>query len=424
MIEELIYDELNRHLFQKAPELYRSLPDTDTMQRMAALIHATLVQRDAEGLTFLQRWERTGWKGLNNDQTVLIKALAKQKVAILEVLEVLNDEETRVRDRLDLARPPFIIRDQSLTGQVGRFTTSVSLIYEMPYYTRVNGVAALIPILNGLEAEEVIRSIALHQGVQAEGESLREWMLANYGLVAKSCEALHGAVQDAMAKNAKFTRISYQLTVPRHVFAKAMDTHPEVISNSPTVGGHTDDKTHEWAWKADPEPHMHGKIPVLGRVICNAQGVQLEAGGAKRIAALRNAFESFTGEMVRFHGQRVDDVGAQLRNRAPNAVDYTLVPPSLMASMPQLETSVYLVSEEQFQSTNGNAQKLAKTIQDWCHTPIPAFAGKKTDRSQPGSASTPQTDPDGKTNDRRRRSQGIKWFTLGQHCSNCRRTRT
>jgi len=375
-IEQEVYDELSHRLARELGSLEAVGLSGSIAQILANFTSAYFFKRDTEGLTFLQRWERKNWIDLNNDQRVFLKALSLQKVALIEVLEVRNGEETLVRDRLNLSRPPFVIHDRKLAAHSGRFTALLCYLVEMPYYARLNGAAIPVPTLNGLEAEDVVRAIAEHQGVPTDGDALRQWLLLNYGLAADILKAISAVIQDALFKNAVFTFAWYRIVGESGAVVAALQRCPDVIS-LPIQDELDEGMTHEWAWKADVDPSAPDTIPVLGKVLCGASTARIQAGGVKSFAVLREAFEKVAGPTVQFERQRQEDLGAQRPRRSTTESNPALVPPSLLKFMPEAEISLSLMSTESGATTTEDMDaKLAKHLAQWCDHTLPALGGK------------------------------------------------
>ena len=84
--------------------------------------------------------------------------------------------------------------------------------------------------------------------------------------------------------------------------------------------------------------------PVLGRVLMGQSHWRVEAMTASRFAKLRERFEARLGERVKFTGERLDDLGAQMAGKeAP--FDKSLVPPRLLEHPQQIQLTSSRVPE-------------------------------------------------------------------------------
>lgn len=373
-IETAVYDKLRQRLNQEHRS-WKTIIGKDIPHTLTQFTLAYFIDRDANGLTLFQRWERDNWRNLTNDQIVFLKTLSTQYVAAVEVLEVRNNEETLVRDRLNISRAPFLIHDRKMAEIAGRFTSLLACLMEMPHYTRVNGAAVTIPLLNDAEPEDIILAIARHENWPTDTPSLQQHLLTHFGECADSITAIREAAEDAFMKNALYTKAWYRLVVAPSKFIAAMQSCPSAIA-SPVRDDLNEGMTHEWSWKAPSEGASPGTIPTLGRVLCGHDTVRIEAGGELRAKSLREAFEHFAGNKVRFERQRVDDLGIQMRSRKGRIADPARVPPSLTKHFPAVEFNVSLVFVDP-----ANPQAKAQAVMNdamvhWGDTPIPALNGK------------------------------------------------
>jgi hypothetical protein len=374
-IETVVYDKLRQRLSQEHRSWTTSIIRKDIPHTLTQFTLAYFIDRDANGLTLFQRWERDNWRNLTNDQIVFLKALSAQYATAIEVLEIRNDEETLVRDRLNLSHAPFLIHDRKMAEMAGRFTGVLTCLVDMPHYTRVNGAAIPFPLLNNLEAEDILHAIAEHERWPTESPALQQWLLTHFGECSDSITAIHEAAEDAFMKNAFYTKAWYRLVVSPSAFIAAMQSCPAAIA-SPIRDDLNEGMTHEWSWKAPAEGALPDAIPTLGRVLCGHDTVRIEAGGELRAKSLRKAFEQFAENKVRFERQRVDDLGTQMRSRKARLADPARVPPSLTKHFPSVELTVSLVSADP-----ANPQAKAQAVMNdamahWGDAPIPALNGK------------------------------------------------
>jgi hypothetical protein len=125
-----------------------------------------LFATDSEGLTCVQRRERSGFPGLRNDERVLLRAKLRTRMALLEVHRVLDAERIEAVDLFEAAPTPMIFQDRSLAAVAVRFTVLVCWIYPLPHYWRLSGMAIQVPELALFEPREVVVEIVRHLGVR------------------------------------------------------------------------------------------------------------------------------------------------------------------------------------------------------------------------------------------------------------------
>lgn len=337
------------------------------------------ILRDGQGRTLMDRWEQTGFPGLNNDGRVLARCHAKVKVMAGEVLDHVSDDAVRVQDRFDLSAPPIVVMDRSLAQQAGRFTRLLVWAFPLPHYSRITAAAFFVPDIGSLEAEEIIGAVSEHLGGPLSGEPLREWLRANFDVAVNAIEALSEATRRKMFENVIFVKIAYRVEGPAQTFIDALSAAPEAVLNAPSEADRKEGFSHEWAWLDQNEEAIRGAAqgarPTLGRVLFaqDRNRIRLEGGGQDRARRLQEAFEQRLGRLVVLEGRRVDDVGRQMIARDGKPFDSSLVPPRLLDLAPRIETSVQLVEAK---SDVSAAALMRASRRKWVDQAIPSLGGK------------------------------------------------
>ena len=201
------YDNLLRLDDELQPKtldrLFRAMPDREAIERhfqearkvnprhgLSARINwDTCFQKDAEGRTLIQAWERDGFVGLKNDERVVLRARAQLRVALLEVRQIPDLETVEVVDLLAPAQPPFILRDRKLAESAVRFTTLLAWIYPLPWFWRAFGTALEIPASDTLDTAEMVTEIVRHLGGPTDEAGVRRWLAEHF---ARFADALPG----------------------------------------------------------------------------------------------------------------------------------------------------------------------------------------------------------------------------------------
>ena len=101
----------------------------------AVHVHYTLslfFERGEDGLTRAERWEKSGFPGLKNDERVLLRAKMKIRIVLLEVHRVINREQIEAVDLLSSKGDALLLQDRSLAALVFRFSTSLNWAYRFP----------------------------------------------------------------------------------------------------------------------------------------------------------------------------------------------------------------------------------------------------------------------------------------------------
>jgi hypothetical protein len=346
--------EIEERLDHKSVEQLTLLPDRAAIERGVAAatrrgINATnafflwnlFFAKDAAGTTVIQRWEKGGWGDLKNDERVLLRAKTQMRVALLEVHRVFAGGRVEAVDLLSPEPATLVLQDRNLAGMAARFATLLAWVYPLPHYWRLCGAAVNMPEVAQLPAREIIEEIARHLGGSLTERELRRWLAEHFTRVADALEAV-GRLrwQQALAGiDAKHGKAVYELRAAFAPCRDRLDALPDVAA-----GDLSDQEMDEGFAEArdwfDPSPNVEhlttsdGRM-MLGRVLLGQSHWRLEAFGAEKLARLRRQFEAHLGDLVRFQGERLDDLGARMSAKQP-AVDASLVPPRLLENPEKL----------------------------------------------------------------------------------------
>lgn len=300
-------------------------------------------QVDANGDTCVAKWSKANFTGLNPDERILMRGRLQMHPAMLEVHRVLDDKRIEAVDLLGPARQPFILVDRSLASRAVRFGNYGAHIYPTPHFYRLFGACLLFPELPPFESEEAIREIIAHFGGGTGEESMRRWLKEHFEKFETSLWAVAFARRRLMFDklDAQFGKVVYERTGTFDECRARL--HPVAqISNDPlTPEEHSEGFIEGRVWFAHPDDADYERLGpnvTLGRILIGETHWRLQAMGAERLARFRERFESLMGGLVRFVGERRDDLAKQLKLN-DQSIDMTVVPPALLNNPQQIVTS-------------------------------------------------------------------------------------
>ena len=350
-------------------------------------------ERDAAGETFVERWAKQQWQGLNNDERVLLGWTSRVRVAVIEVQEVFNHEQCAVVDQLDPSPVRLLIQDRNMAAMAVRFSQFVAWLFPTPQYHRLHGAALTIPEVNGYDADEVVREVAQHMGGSTETVPLRDWLADNWERVGNAFAAISDAFRWRMIEsaNAKFSAASYRLRGDAESLTQRLDERscvaPDDLADSERSDGYFACRS----WFDEPaavepqQPALPLKShavpvigrPVLGRILIAADRVRVESGNPAWYQALRAKFEKCAGRLVEFVGERVDDLGARLL-QGQKKPDLMLVPPRILERAPSIVLTSSELPDTYSDMSLPEAQARAKrqTLESFLDEPIPMLDGR------------------------------------------------
>jgi len=350
-----IEDCLDQKTMARLAEL---APDRASLEREIAYaerkgihaIHAYFVWKlffatGADGATFGQRWEQCGLKELKNDERVLLRGKMRMRIALLEIHEVSEGGRMEAVDLLSADPAPMTFQDRNLAGMASRFSTLLAWIYPLPHYWRLSGTALTIPDMQGFDAAEIVREVVGHLGGPVGEPEIRGWLAEHFLEFNASLLAVSRLRrrQRLAAMDAKFGTAIYELRAPFAQCRERLDTLRDVVpghlSEAEENEGFADAR--EWfddsLSKGQPV-HSTGQV-VLGRVLLGQSHWRLETVGAEKLSRLRTQIEEHLGDSVRFSGERIEDIGAQMSANEP-AVAESLVPPRLLENPEKIVAAI------------------------------------------------------------------------------------
>lgn len=387
-----IEERLDRLTLEK---LSAATPDRTALEREISkatrqgpdAIHAFFVwqiffAQDARQATLAGRWEKSGLAGLKNDERVLLRSKMQIRVILLEVHRVLASGQVEGVDLLSANPAPMIFQDRSLAGMATRFATLLCWVYPLPHYWRLSGTAMVLPAVAQFAPPDIVREIVRHLSGPVTEPEIRRWLAEHFRKFrdAQTAVSLMRRQQMFARIDAKFGKVVYELRAPFAQCRDRLDAVPEVHMGDLTPAENNEGFVEARDWIDKPGKSqpltMPGGQMMLGRVLLGQSLWRLETMGAEKLARLRRQFERQMGERVRFSGERVDDLGAQLNARGP-AVNESLVPARLLENPEQiaLTSSRVPALPPGTSLKNAEAEMLRAADQAFLEDSVPALGG-------------------------------------------------
>lgn len=343
-----------------------------------------LFQTDGHSLTSAQRLDRDGSQRLINDHRVLLRAKMQTRVALLEVRRVPDLEQTEVVDLLAAQPEPFVVRDRGLAGVAGRFAAFLGWLYPLPHFHRLSGTAILLPDLLVFEPTEIVTEIVRHLGGATDEAGMRHWLAGNFARFDQALTAVSLERRRLMFEgmDAQFGKAVYELRRPFADCRDGLDGVADVTEDDLADGEQTEGFAEARVWfagKGDEElvGGGLGTNRVLGRVLLGQAHWRLEAMGGAKLAALRQRFERTMGDRVRFSGERLDDMAANMAQKDPKP-DLSLVPPKLLQNPQRIRLVTSRVDKpgQPISTRQLTARLLAEQERAWLDESIEALGGR------------------------------------------------
>ena len=319
--------------------------------------------------------------GLKNDERVLLGAKMQVRVALLEIHRLLPGGLIETVDLLSPGSEPIVLLDRKLSESVCRFSTFLAWVIPLPHCWRLSGNPVTIPEVAQLSGPEIVREIVQHLGGRtAEGE-IRWWLAEYFPSFYKSLASVARLRHQQMLAgvDAKAGKAVYELQAPFAKCRARLEERGEVAPDELTDEEQSEGFVQAYVWfnlRPTDKILMPGGNLVLGRVVLGQSMWRLETLGAEKLGRLRKEFEDHLGKLVRFSGERIDDLAAQMASKIPPA-DLSIVPPRLLEDPIQLS-----VNASRFSTSPGVSREAAEgatwraTQEAYLDDHIPALGGK------------------------------------------------
>ena len=184
-IEERVFKKVQKRVLDElggepARELGRALREAeDEVSHFLMLTQAVHKAGDKEGPDFVERWQKDGFDGLNNDERTLLLAQRTQRPVLLQIKKVIDGQCMEVVDLLETTPQTLTVvvdveLDPAMEGD-----SLLAWIYDAPLFTRLSGPAFELPENESGNPLEALAEIAKGlDGPRIPGQ-LRIWLTSH-----------------------------------------------------------------------------------------------------------------------------------------------------------------------------------------------------------------------------------------------------
>jgi len=338
-----------------------------------------LFQRDADGQTAMERWQKDGFPGIKRDEIKLLQAQGQARLHLLEIRRILD---THLVEAVDLLAPeprPLRLLDEEIAATATRFSTYLAHLYPLSQVHRVLGTAIGFPDVAQFEPTEILSQIVSHLGGPEDQEARQTWLAEHFNRFSEALSAVALARQETIIQSleAEFIMTTYRLRRPASECLALLDQHPQVSADAVSDLDRKDGFMEARAWlkdKPDATPESKGTRPVLGRVLFSPDACALVAMGQRQPGQFRQTVEAVLGDRIEFDGEVTDDVASALQQRMPE-FDRSLVPPGLLANADKVGLSTHRIPIPPGAGSveDTQAQAFREMDQQFLNEPVPAL---------------------------------------------------
>jgi hypothetical protein len=313
IIDAFGYDKytLEQELKKFSIEGELDLEDPDGFSSIAwQFIHSKLFSEQFKNYQCLSdKWEQEQWKGLNNDEKLLMRFQKNAYPAVIEVQRFIDDTAMECIDLLDPDRKPFSVYDRTIVSHYVRFCRLLIWICHYQNYTRIGPAGTPIPF-------NTIDMFLDEMENNANGSSCssREYLIRNFPAACRIIiDQQHKHLEQMISSidMSEWTAI-YSLNIRCEEMVEFLLAKPEIVSDEESDG--EDDKI-ELLWLHDGESKkfenqtpdlLHtndeddGITGMIGRILVHPDRLVVITIGEQKFRFAREMIESYCSDRIVF----------------------------------------------------------------------------------------------------------------------------
>lgn len=304
-----------------------------------AVHRALFLLRDAEGRTLAERWERDGWRGLTNDERVMMRYRRDTFPTIIEIQRVLDPQAVECIDLFEAEAKPFVVFDRHTAERAARFDRLLVWVCHYPYFTRVGPTGVVIPRDLSGRLVEAIRLLTQEDARDPRAASPKEYLKEHFA----ECCALIGEMSEQRLQNMLRSidlhecTAYYDLRRPRAEVEAVLASKPDFESDDEFDAADEGDPpgTVCYAWLRRGESkelekdmpsffrHDEGEEAVgsVGTVKLLPDGLVVETSSVQKFKFAKDMVERYLGGLVSFRREKVVDIAQQAAERRAEGRD-------------------------------------------------------------------------------------------------------
>lgn len=285
-----------------------------------------------DGLTAFAHWEASGWKGLSGDE-IFVAGLHKcLRMEVLEIVAVLDDQQTECRFALRPGSERLIVRDISLAKVALRGSVMVGRVIPYPHFYVMHGISVPFAPGPGESAAEALQGISRSLGgPDPLDEAFLPWLDEHFAEAAEEIQDMADDRRRTIFENSDLNQCVaiYKLRTIRKAMEDKIAGYPEIsvrdpeqdeeeIEGSPAFFDWLrDGRSREWESALPPamrsaEGDFGSKI--WGSLRLFDDRLEIESFGRLRYEPMCEMVEEFFGDDVEFEREVVVDLGRQARD--------------------------------------------------------------------------------------------------------------
>jgi hypothetical protein len=334
-------------------------------------------EKDARGQTFQQRWEASGFEGLNNDQRVYQRAAGDGVFTLLEIRRVLDSQSCLAVDLLDGDPEPFLLADRTLASQACRFDVLLARLIRLPHFRRIDSITLYMPLPPGWTPVAVLREYVRHLGGPDDPAAIRDWLFGHFTEMEAAIQAVArvNTARRIRGTDTAFTHAEYRLDLPAETLRDRFGNEADLVAEAPSAERAAEGFTDAWTLLGGKGALGFGRS-VLGLILLHRDSrLRLEVFGTRQTTALKDWLEKQLGDSIRFVAELSEDLVPQAD--AGDSVDLAGVPPALIGETHGVEAQSNRIVPDDLPGEGTITERfLAHYLLSYPDTEIPALDGR------------------------------------------------
>lgn len=297
---------------------------------VSLLIHCKLfVEPFQDENCLANRWEREGWKALNNDERVMMTRRRRSYPAILEIQHHQNDTAITIIDLLHDNPEPFTVFDRTLASSHARFSRSLNWVCRYPHYSRIG--PAGISLQHDI-TESFFRELD-HRRRKDGDASRREYLRNHFAECCRLVVSLMHERRDRMIENLDMSRwrADYEMKRSREEILGMLSSLPD-FERDDEHDGEDGGIVFDWLRRGESKV-LEEQMPTalrhpdeardgtgaLAKLTLFDERLVVEAFGKQKFRFAKKMLKKYCGHRIRFLEESKKDLKESLLRRMEEA---------------------------------------------------------------------------------------------------------
>ena len=297
-----------------------------------AVYAALFLRRDAAGKTLADHWEADGWRGLDNDERVMMRHRRHTRPTVIEVQRVLDGQALECLDLFDPDPKPFIVFDRSSARRAVRFVRLLTWLTHYPHFSRIGCGGVELPETISAAFVEEIRARTVEAAVQRPGLTEKDYLVEHFVEACRLSFEMAEEWTQQMLRGLDLhqCRGTYRIVGDRGEVEAILRGKPDFRweEEQPRDGDPVGTLYFDWLRRGEskklerrmPAPFRHGDedvdgVGTLGEVRLFADKLVVETVSKQKFDFAKKIVRRYFGDLLRPEAESIVDLAKQMAER-------------------------------------------------------------------------------------------------------------